>query len=331
MKRNWASNSAADDVIEVIDQSYAVPSEGTESCSLYNAKNRYVYNVFNTCIKGGQAMVIVRQFEVAMDGRSVYLGMLGFYERKANLSLIRTKCMSELSELKLTKNYQGGALKFFQTFQNTYLDLENATGKVIDDDEKIGTLNASLDDDRFTGVRTTIETMALQTGNMINYANYLQSMITHAENLWSPVRRNANQLQKSGNGSSGQQKKANNGGEDMKWTKDFTLHVPYKYFSKLPEAEKEKRIEARAAAKAASPTPHSVNSLQVSEGSAPESNGAISSTVRIVAAASTFRSAQSEGVTQMRAQVFDRSWQVKLSYPLAPIQMHQADAFRSMP
>ena len=98
-------------------------------------------------------------------------------------------------------------------------------------------MNASLDDDRFTGVRTTIETMALQTGNMINYANYLQSMITHAENLWSPVRRNANQLQKSGSGSGGQQKKANNGGEDMKWKKDFTLHVPYKYFSKLPEAE----------------------------------------------------------------------------------------------
>ena len=83
--------------------------------------------------------------------------------------------MSKLSELKLTKNYPGGALKFFQTFQNTYLDLENATGKVIDDDEKIGTLNASLDDDRFTGVRTTIETMALQTGNMINYADYLQN------------------------------------------------------------------------------------------------------------------------------------------------------------
>ena len=104
MKRNWASNFAADDVIEVIDQSYVVPSEGTEARSLYNAKNRYVYNVFNTCIKGGQAMVIVRQFEVAMDGRSVYLGMLGFYERKANLSLIRTQCISKLSELKLSKN-----------------------------------------------------------------------------------------------------------------------------------------------------------------------------------------------------------------------------------
>ena len=66
-------------------------------------------------------------------------------------------------------------------------------------------------------------------------------------------------------------------------------------FSKLPEAEKKKRIEARAAAKAASATPRSVNSLQVSEGSAPESNGATSSTVRTVAAASTFQAGRVRG------------------------------------
>ena len=247
VKRNWTSNFAADGVIDIVQPGYMIPVDGTEAKSLFDAKNRYVYNVFNACVKGGQAMVILRKHEVLMDGREVHLGMVNFYERKANLSLIRLQCMADIAELKLTKNYPGGSLKFFQNFQNTYLDLENATGKEIDDDKKIGSLNASLEDERYASVQTTIETVALQSGSQINYADYLQSMITHAENLRTTGRRNANRAETRRNGS-GRGRGRNGGGNSNDpdaWKTDLTAFIPYRIYKDMSEAEIAKRKEAK--------------------------------------------------------------------------------------
>jgi hypothetical protein len=68
------------------------------------------------------------------------------YERAENLTLIKTDCMKELLTMKLNWNHPGGPLKFFQQFQNCYLDLESATKKAVPDEEKIGALNAALED-----------------------------------------------------------------------------------------------------------------------------------------------------------------------------------------
>jgi hypothetical protein len=78
--------------------------------------------------------------------------------------LIKAQCMTDLTNMKLNKNYPGGPLKFFQVFQNTYLDLENATKTTVSDEEKIGAFNAAMEDVRFAMVWTTIETLAWQTG-----------------------------------------------------------------------------------------------------------------------------------------------------------------------
>eukprot|EP00957_Ditylum_brightwellii_P175476 13359788-Ditylum_brightwellii.AAC.1 len=85
--------------------------------------------------------------------------------------------------MRLNQNCKGGPLKFFLAFWNVYLDLENCTGKTVSDEEKIGALNASINDSCFNSVWTTIETLALQTKTLIDYASYLQSLIMFAENL----------------------------------------------------------------------------------------------------------------------------------------------------
>eukprot|EP00957_Ditylum_brightwellii_P115981 8847423-Ditylum_brightwellii.AAC.1 len=69
-----------------------------------------------------------------------------FYERKENLTLIQTDCNAKLSKMRLNHIYMGGPLKFFPAFQNVYLDLESCIEKTVPDEEKIGALNASMDD-----------------------------------------------------------------------------------------------------------------------------------------------------------------------------------------
>eukprot|EP00957_Ditylum_brightwellii_P006129 463747-Ditylum_brightwellii.AAC.1 len=76
--------------------------------------------------------------------------MVDFYERKENLTLIQTDCNTKLSKMRLNLNYKGGPLRFFLTSQNVYLDLENCTGKTVPGEEKIGALQASMDDSCFS-------------------------------------------------------------------------------------------------------------------------------------------------------------------------------------
>eukprot|EP00957_Ditylum_brightwellii_P016106 1212882-Ditylum_brightwellii.AAC.1 len=81
---------------------------------------------------------------------------MDFYERKEDLTLIPTNCNTKLSKMKLDQNYKGDPLKFFLVFQNVYLDLEICTGNTVLDEEKIGALNASIDNSRFSSACTTI-------------------------------------------------------------------------------------------------------------------------------------------------------------------------------
>ena len=109
--------------------------------------------------------------------------MKHFYERNANVAQIRVECAHQLASLKLTRNFQGGPVKFFQAFQNIYLDLKAATGENVPDEEKIGTLSASIDNDRFEAEKSVLLNIAQQMGKQITYNDYIQAFMTLAECL----------------------------------------------------------------------------------------------------------------------------------------------------
>lgn len=55
----------------------------------------------------------------------------------------------------------------------------------VRDEENIGTLNSFIEYERFTTIRTTMDTISLHNVSPIEYYSYLKSMLTHAENLKS--------------------------------------------------------------------------------------------------------------------------------------------------
>ena len=128
--------------------------------------------------------MILRKYQDEQDGATVYQEeLIDHYEHKSNKSLIKAKCTEELVALKLTPKFFGGPKKFFLQFQNIYLDLENTTESTISDEEKIRTLNATLQDPRFTATRTSVETVALQTRHPIVYDSYLQALESQAQSM----------------------------------------------------------------------------------------------------------------------------------------------------
>ena len=164
----------------MLPKDYVISEDGTTAKYLFDATDRYIFNVFNNNIKGGKLIIIFWKHDIYMDGREVWLCLIEFYERKAIIYLVRTQCQTELSKIWLTPKYPGGALKFFQYSHITYLCEE----------DKIGQLNAALHDDIFQSIRTTCNTLTLQTGNPLDYPHYLQSMMTCSDNLHTSTRKN---------------------------------------------------------------------------------------------------------------------------------------------
>eukprot|EP00957_Ditylum_brightwellii_P129722 9895612-Ditylum_brightwellii.AAC.1 len=156
--------------------------------------------------------------------------------------------------MRLDQNYKGGPLKFFLAIQNVYLVLQNCTGKIVPDEEKIGALNASMYDSCFSSVCTTIEILALQTKTPMDYASYSQSLITFTENLKPSTSRTckSNKLQKTGEVRKEVEIQAVGKINPERMT---TVHgFPRMSFYKLPREEREKQIKVRAEAKRARET-----------------------------------------------------------------------------
>ena len=153
-----------------------------------------------------------------------------------------------------------------------YLDLENATESTISDEEKLGTLNAALEDPRFAATsRTSVETVALQTGHLIVYDSYLQALGSQAQsmsiataygrqsNLTTSQRGRGGGGRHSSGGYGGGRGNGGRGNAGSKWKKDLrTAWVPPSEFAKFTHDEKQKRYDAKTAKKLNS----SVNATQ---------------------------------------------------------------------
>ena len=85
----------------------------------------------------------------------------------------------------------------------------------------------------------------------MDYANYLQSMITYSKNLRTSNIRNNNRFERGGRGGGGGGRRGGNDGEneEKKWKKDMTAFVPYKDFIKMSATEKLKIEAAKKVAK----------------------------------------------------------------------------------
>jgi hypothetical protein len=222
-----------------------------------------LYNVLQNKVKGGQAIIIVCSCKIDLDGCRAYLGIVDFYEHKEKLLLITTQCKTELANLKLTPNYPGGPKAFLQKFQHTYMDMENAQGKLVDVTEKIALLNAAIMGDHcFANITSTFETLTPTGGPEVDCEIYLLAIANHSNKLQAATgqtqHRNANCLEgtSSGCGNGGQSSRRGQGGcgrgqgkGKEAWRHDITKFVPHQEFKKMSEEEQKRCLAAREADK----------------------------------------------------------------------------------
>jgi len=252
--RSWASNANVDGIGRIMEESMTTPSSGTIDEMLFNEQNTWFYNMLTQRVKGGQALIIVRKHEIERDGRAAYREMHSYYERDSNIVAIRTECQRVLANLRLTDDYPGGPGKFFEKFQSVYLDLEQATQKTVDDEEKIGHLLAAIEDPRFYSTRDTLSNMALQMGLPVSYDRYLQAFLTQADHLSAEKKRRAHtsrsEASSKSQGKGKGQRSGSRGGNRKRdkgrgSKKKYSNYIPYDEWNAKSASEKRKILDAR--------------------------------------------------------------------------------------
>jgi hypothetical protein len=128
----------------VFDLDTTVPVKTAADYQLWECQNAFVMSMLNTNIVGGQAQTIVRTHLIDGDAHAVMQEFHAHYASKENVTALCSDFHRELSLLQLTPRYPGGPTQFIQIFQSLYLDLEDATGKTVNDEEKVGQLSASV-------------------------------------------------------------------------------------------------------------------------------------------------------------------------------------------
>ena len=146
-----------------------VPPAGTEDRRLFDTQNTYMYSVFAKTCTEGTPLLVIRKFETTRDGQKVFLEMKEFFESDHNMTVVVQKCYQALSEVKLTKGYNGGAERFLHKFQNTYLDLEYASKSDKEDVEKKARLLSAIHDPHYFSVRDVLATDPNKTYNECIY------------------------------------------------------------------------------------------------------------------------------------------------------------------
>jgi hypothetical protein len=123
------------------------------------------------------------------------------YASEGNVTALRSDFHRELSLLQLTPRYPGGPTQFIQSFQSLYLDLEDATGKTVDDEEKVGQQSASvIGHPTFSYIMSNLALIAKANNNTVKYCDAIDEFIRKSDEVCSNCRINpSNARSSSGN------------------------------------------------------------------------------------------------------------------------------------
>jgi hypothetical protein len=82
----------------------------------------------------------------------------------------------------LTPRYPDGPTQFIQTFQSLYLDLEDATGKAVNDEEKVRQVSASvIGHPTFSTTMSNLFLTAKANNNTVTFCDAIDEFIRKSD------------------------------------------------------------------------------------------------------------------------------------------------------
>ena len=166
----WRAQACVNEVECIFNPSTNVPPVTTEDYCLWNLQQAFVMSVLNHCVQGGQAQAILCQYSSLGDAHNALSEIITHYTANGNISSLCTEFHCEIATLCLTPKYSGGPTCFLQDFQSLYLDLEEAMGTPVSEEEKVGQLTACVQGHpHFSSLVQNLTLIATMSNTTVSY------------------------------------------------------------------------------------------------------------------------------------------------------------------
>ena len=176
--RQWSSQDRVDGVERIFDPHTIVPDPSMEDFRLWNMQQAYVMSVLTYTLSAGQALTVLRKYSSLGDAHDALKEIHDHYTAKGNISTLRSEFHRDISMMKMSKDYIGGPSKFLVDFQTLYLDLEEATGRTVNEGEKVRQLTAAVSRyPLFKSIMTNMELVAQTTRTDVVFTDAIQQLV----------------------------------------------------------------------------------------------------------------------------------------------------------
>ena len=184
-------------------------------------------------IKGGKTKVIVNQHALTLDGKLVWKKFKEHYEHHSIVSMNKAHFFELLSNMSLTDNFTGGAIRFLTDFVNTVTEMRISTGETMADSDLVGFLTTAISTyEPFSSIKASLDTNALMNKKEITFDGMLHVLYNNFPKKSNRLVKNASWNREKGRSQNDHQHHTDN-----EWKKDFTKWVPIKLFKELAESE----------------------------------------------------------------------------------------------
>jgi len=141
-KRDLKTTAASHGVLDVLDPKYKPVT--TEDINLFQAMNTFMYSVFQKKLHTSKAKRPLLKYLETMDAQKVYEELLESYEDNLTGELQATELRTQLTNMKLDKNWKSTYETFIHQWSNKVYELEVLEEKPLDDTLKRSWITASL-------------------------------------------------------------------------------------------------------------------------------------------------------------------------------------------
>ena len=281
--RHFTSIAMTHGMDNVLSPTYAPATE--EEKALFREQQKFLYSVFDRCLKTAKSIKFVRAHEKDKDAQALYQGLVEAYVKGISAELTEEHILDEIHKLRLTSSWSRPLEAFFTLFEHKILDLEGIREETIADSEKRKWLDAAIRDHTDLQQAVSMSKIVQQTtsgsATKLSYDQYYAILLSHAKVL---------DQQNKANKASRQSRRANNanskksGDRKGKKTDGIPEKIPPDKWKTMTRAQKDEFIKKRREAfakknaeKGGSSSTRSVNEAQTTSGSSSTSDSTPSS------------------------------------------------------
>lgn len=176
--RGVTNQARAQDVHEVIDSSYVPPTD--EAKALFDAKQTYMYAVFEKVVQTDRGRAIVRQYEATYDAQKVYAELVQHHLQSTKAQMDAAEIMGYITTARFGSGvWQTNAQGFVDNWQNQVRLYERIADEPFSDKTKRILLeNAVAGVSELRQVKNNADLETVRTGKQLTYAQYCSSLLS---------------------------------------------------------------------------------------------------------------------------------------------------------